>query len=86
MDVEVEYGAPAVFPLPMGIGREDGHERAGLQAFVIDNLTLSLCQSTQSYPNNRGLWNRPLVTIIHNGRELSDIRSKSTMPLHCMEP
>ena len=31
MDVEVEYGAPGVFPLPMGIGREDGHERAGLQ-------------------------------------------------------
>ena len=33
MDVEVEYGAPAVFPLPMGIGREDGHERAGLQTW-----------------------------------------------------
>ncbi len=23
----MEYGAPGVFPLPMGIGREDGHER-----------------------------------------------------------
>ena len=33
MDVEVEYGAPGVCPLPMGIGREDGHERAGLQAW-----------------------------------------------------
>ena len=31
MDVEVEYGAPGVFPLVMGIGREDGHERAGIQ-------------------------------------------------------
>ena len=31
MEVEVEYGAPGVFPLSMGIGREGGHERAGLQ-------------------------------------------------------
>ena len=31
MVVEVEYDAPGVFPLPMGIGREDGHERGGLQ-------------------------------------------------------
>ena len=29
----MEYGASGVFPLPMGIGREDGHERAGLQAW-----------------------------------------------------
>ena len=33
MDVEVECGAPGVFPLSMGIGREDGHEREGLQAW-----------------------------------------------------
>ena len=33
MDVEVEYGAPGVFPLSMGIGREDGHEREGLQTW-----------------------------------------------------
>ena len=33
MEVEVEYGAPDVFPLSMGIGREDGHERAGLQTY-----------------------------------------------------
>ena len=33
MDVEVEYGAPGVFPLPMGIGSEDGHERVGVQVW-----------------------------------------------------
>ena len=37
MDVEVEYGAPGAVPLPMGIGREDGHERAGLQTLKGSN-------------------------------------------------
>ena len=32
-EVEVEYGAPGIFPLTMGIGREDGHDRAG--CFVV---------------------------------------------------
>ena len=31
MDVEAEYGVSGVFSLTMGVGKEDGHERAGLQ-------------------------------------------------------